>query len=219
MENFLKYIKTKNPTKKQLIKLTFCIVAILALIFLIYTNNKITKNQKDISCEDAYTSEKTIYKKPITTFEEHKVNEIYTGEPAKLDLDSSFIAKRFRSYFTEALSEGSNFAGHYAIAEWGFTGVGREIGIVDVKTGKVYVFPYVAETEFSYKKDSNLLIVDPVEVICKNMGIVTSMGTSTSGKPFSEIKPFYFLWENETFKLLTPQDGQPSIDTAGNLTP
>lgn len=164
-------------------------------------------NSTKISCIDTLSNKS----KPIN-FEKYLVGEIYSGEPAKLNEESSFIAKRFRSYFTEALEGGSNFAGHYAIAKWGFTGIGNEIGIVDVKTGKAYVFPYVAEIEFSYKKDSNLFIVDPIESICSNTG-------TASGKDISEVYPFYFLWENETFKLLNPQDGQPSIDTVGNLAP
>jgi hypothetical protein len=202
--------------KNSIKKLLFLVVAIIIIVVLFVfgyhqfnTKNKVTEANtcvKDLS-------EKT---KPIT-FGEYPVKEIYTGKSAELDLNSSFIAKRFRSYFKEALSQGANFAGHYAVAEWGFTGVGNEMSIVDVQSGKVYVFPYVAQMEFSYNKDSNLLIVDPVEAICASINEPGSTGMTGGGKVLSDVRTHYFLLENNSFKLLNPQDGKPSVDNAGNL--
>lgn len=59
------------------------------------------------------------------SFEEYHVTENFKGEFAPLDLESSFIVKRFKTMINDALLENKiNFAGHYVIAEWGFTGVG-----------------------------------------------------------------------------------------------
>ncbi len=177
-------------------------------------------SQANSKTPEENTCVKSLYQetKPIT-FGEYPVKEIYTGKSAELDLNSSFIAKRFRSYFKGALSQGADFAGHYAVAKWGFTGVGNEMSIVDVQTGKVYVFPYVAQMEFSYNKDSNLLIVDPVKAICASINEPGSTGMTGGGKVLSDVRTYYFLFENNSFRLLNPQDGQPSKDTAGNLNP
>lgn len=206
----------KNPIKK-LFFLAVAIIIIVVLFVLGYHKFNTQSNSKtpeENNCVKGL-SEKS---KPVT-FGEYPVKEIYTGKPAELDLNSSFIAKRFHSYFKGALSQGANFAGHYAVAEWGFTGVGNEMSIVDVQTGKAYVFPYVAQMEFSYSKDSNLLIVDPVEAICASINEPDSTGMTGGGKVLSDVRTHYFLWENNSFKLLNPQDGKPGTDTAGNLNP
>jgi len=206
---------------KYLLNVIVLAITLVLVAFFVFiyskSNNKppaSIANSPEKLCIDNLTS-----KSKPPTFEQYPISEIYTGEPATLDQNSSFIAKRFRSYFIEALKGGSNFAGHYAVGQWGFTGIGREMGIVDKKTGKVYVLPYVAEIEFRYNKDSNLLIIDPIEAICSSMDDVAGMGMTGSGKALSEVHPYYFLWQNGTFKLLNPQDGQPSIDENGWLTP
>lgn len=206
----------KNPIKKLLFLALAIIIIIVLFVFGYHKSN--TQSNSKVSEENTCVKSLSEKSKPIT-FGEYPVKEVYTGKSAELDLNSGFIAKRFRSYFKGALSQGANFAGHYAVAEWGFTGVGNEMGIVDVQTGKAYVFPYVAEVEFSYNKDSNLLIVDPVEAICASVNEPGNTGMTGGGNVLSDVHSYYFLWENNSFKLLNPQDGKPSTDTAGNLNP
>lgn len=203
----------KNSIKKLLFLAVAIIIIVVLFVFGYHKPN--TQPNSKVTKENNCVKSLSKKSKPVT-FEEYPIKEVYTGKSAELDLNSSFIAKRYVTYFKEALTQGTNFSGHYAIAKWGFTGVGNEIGIVNVQTGKAYVFPYVAEVEFSYNKGSNLLIIDPIEAIC---GSKKDSDTTGSGKSLSDVHPYYFLWENDSFKLLNSQDGKPSIDTAGNLNP
>jgi hypothetical protein len=205
--------------KKQTKIILYSVVAILFISGIsLFAYSKLSKNTDSEALAESLCVQRLSERTKPATFEEYPIEEMYAGESAELDMNSSFIARRFRTYFKDALAQGANFAGHYAIAEWGFTGLGREMGVVDVQTGKAYVFPYVAETNFSYEKDSNLLIVDPIESICAyemGAGVRQMMG---SGKDPREASPHYFLWENNSFTLLNPQDGEPSIDTVGHLS-
>lgn len=154
----------------------------------------------------------------LATFEQYPIKEIYVGEISALDLNSSYIARRFKTYISEALKSGVNFAGHYVIAEWGFTGIGREIAIIDVVTGKAYVFPYVANMDFEYKKDSNLIIIDPIWLIKRSTEEYGCMNPPS--RDISDVRPYYFLWENNVLKLLGPTDNPPPTeDRAGWLNP
>src|SRR3989338_631127 len=100
----------------------------------------------------------------LAKFEDYSVNEKFNQKPAPLDLESSFIARRFYTNITSTIArEGVNFAGHYTIATSGFTGVGTVLMMVDATNGRVYPFPYVARGNFSYRVDSNLLIMDSLD--------------------------------------------------------
>ena len=178
---------------------------------------KTTSESFDIQCSDEIATNWG-NEKPFTTFEQYPPEDIFTGATAPLDLNSSFIARRFKTTINEALKNDVNFAGHYVIAEWGFTGIGNELAVVDTNTGKAYPFPYVANMGFEYKKDSNLLIVDPLWLIKK---IAKETGcTNPPGRDLVEVRPYYFLWEDNSFKLLDPLDLPPPLDdNVGNLNP
>ena len=155
--------------------------------------------------------------KPVATFEQHPVDESFTGAIASLDLSSSFIARRFKTMISGALSDGVNFAGHYIIAEWGFTGVGGVLAVVDANDGKVYPFPYVANVGFEYGSDSNLLIIDPIDYIKESHN--SFLCAALSGQPLTEIRPHYFLWGNHTFKSLDPKNYPPPKTDQDHLAP
>src|SRR3989338_2308828 len=151
----------KHPTINET-AIVCLALSIVGIMFLgLRYKEKTTSESFDIQCSDEIATNWG-NEKPFTTFEQYPPEDIFTGATAPLDLNSSFIARRFKTTINEALKNDVNFAGHYVIAEWGFTGIGNELAVVDTNTGKAYPFPYVANMGFEYKKDSNLLIVDPL---------------------------------------------------------
>lgn len=157
----------------------------------------------DISAECAAHIVEITKFEPLANFEQYPVKDIYSEKSASLDLNSSYIAREFKTTIENALREGVNFAGHYVIAGWGFTGRGGEIAIVDIKTGKAFPFPYSAYIDFEYRKDSNLIIIDPLWMIEETAKTTDCINPPTSD--FAEIRPYYFLWEDGSLKFIGPK--------------
>lgn len=137
------------------------------------------------------------------TFEQYPVTDKYTGPIVPVNEDSGAVAKRFYTHHKIALEEGVNFAGKYAISDWGFTGVGSMIAVVDVETGDVYPFPYVVDWEFDFESDSNLIIINPIDSMSNYVDISEHDCTLPH---YANMKTYYFLFESGEFKLLGPED-------------
>jgi hypothetical protein len=139
-------------------------------------------------------------------FEDYKVTDKYTGPIATLDEDSHAVAKRFYSYHVAALEKGVTFAGKYTISDWAFTGWGQMFAVIDVETGKVYPFPYVVDWEFDYRPDSNLIVINPKDSVPEFDKLDGSADISCDVKWFDDMKSYYFVFEDNKFKLLGPED-------------
>lgn len=137
------------------------------------------------------------------TFEQYPVTDVYTGPIASVNEDSGAVAKRFYTHHKIALDNGVNFAGKYAISDWGFTGVGQMFAVVDVETGDVYPFPYAVDWEFDFKPDSNLIVINPIDSM---PDFLTGSDFDCDAKWYSNMKTYYFLFEDGEFKLLGPED-------------
>jgi len=125
----------------------------------------------------------------LPKFEQFKVSEIFKGAPAAPQLKTA-SQRTFRTMIRDAAKKGPNFAGHYAVAEWGCGASCVSMAVIDVQSGAVYdgptvdVSPFDAESAgFSYHVDSRLMIVRgcPNE---KNCGA------------------YYYEWTGSAFKLL-----------------
>jgi len=178
-------------------------------IFTLHSNKYINEEQDVVydSCVAEITSKLRAIG-TLATFEQYPVKEIYDGKVAPLDLNSSFIARKFKTAISNEMKNGVNFAGHYIIASWAFTGFGSEFAIIDAVTGKAYVFPYVARLGFDFKKDSNLIIMDPPEYIERQ-----AKSNDCIDPPRPDIyndRTYYFLWENNSLKLIGPKDTPPT---------
>lgn len=142
------------------------------------------------------------------SFEEYHIAENFKGKFAPLDLESSFIAKRFKTMINDALSENKiNFAGHYVIAEWGFTGVGGMMAVIDVINGKAYPLPYVNKFGLDYRSDSNLIILDSLPILIDSQKDPQFNDNYRICSSYSkDVRPYYFVFENNAFRLLGPKD-------------
>ncbi len=128
---------------------------------------------------------------------------IFHGQPARLMLKNQEI-KDYESELKAIVRKGTNFAGHYAIAD----GLNRAMGgvstavIVDLKTGKVYLpkqlhgyhdqrgagyTPSRPDGGLHYQANSKLLI------------IVGRAGGSDGQKGIGR---YYYKWENNQLQLL-----------------
>lgn len=103
--------------------------------------------------------------------------------------------RRFRTMIRDAAAKGPNFAGHFALAEWGCGAACVQMAVIDTISGQVYdgpfgilprgtiSFPAEENTGLFYHPDSSLLIARG----CPNE---TDCGA------------YYYLWTGKQFKLL-----------------
>jgi hypothetical protein len=125
------------------------------------------------------------------------VDSVFSGTPAAPKL-ATHGQRRFRTVIREGTRKGANFAGHYAIVEWGCGTACAQIAVVDVNSGDVYEGPFGIlpkgvlylgsnpEDDYVgmfYRRDSSLLVV---------RGCVNEKDGGA----------FYYAWVGARFKLL-----------------
>jgi hypothetical protein len=134
---------------------------------------------------------------PALKPEDYPVSKIFSGKPAAPKLVTSG-QRRFRTMIRDGAKKGTNFAGHYVIAEWGCGTGCEQIAVVDARAGDVYDGPFGKlpqgtvlldlnsrgePSAIFYRRDSSLLIVKgcPNEKNCAT---------------------YYYSWTGTQFKLL-----------------
>ena len=90
-------------------------------------------------------------------------NDKYTGAVATVDFKGSAFpeAKNFKTTIEKAVQSGSNFAGHFAIAEWGCGIACQDHAIVDVRSGTIVAMGIPSDAGVAYSIDSPILISNP----------------------------------------------------------
>jgi len=76
----------------------------------------------------------------LATFAKYHVADIFHGKPAMPDVDDPH-ARMYRTRLRDAAKHGMNFAGHYAMAEWGCGTSCVEFAAINLKDGRVTFFP------------------------------------------------------------------------------
>lgn len=94
-------------------------------------------------------------------FEQYVVSEIFQGRTAAVDFSSYPEAEQFRTVIRAGVSRGPNFAGHYAVIEWGCGTSCQDHAIVDVESGKIVEFGLPSFYGVDHKPNSSLLVVNP----------------------------------------------------------
>jgi len=130
-------------------------------------------------------------------FTDYPVSAIFHGAPAAPKL-STPGQRMFRTMIRQGAAKGANFAGHYAIAEWGCGTACVQIAVVDIQSGAVYEGPfgtlpkaYIAygtnpediETGILYRPDSELFV---------------ARGCPSDQQPGT----YYYRWAGSAFTLL-----------------
>jgi hypothetical protein len=97
-------------------------------------------------------------------FEDFPARVTFHGTPAPVDLDSDPGARSFQTVLRAWAGSGPNFAGAFTLATWGCGTQCKSLALVDARTGRVFFPNFDSDgLGFSYRLDSELLIVDPVE--------------------------------------------------------
>jgi hypothetical protein len=136
--------------------------------------------------------------KPLPKFEDFKVEEVFKGVPAQPILDTPGL-RMFRTRIRDASKGGPNFAGRYAVAEWGCGAACVSFVIVDEKTGVILDVPAGGLTfhpDFDYV---DLAKDDVMGVAYKVNSRLLILRGCTS---YSDCASFYYEWTGSTFKLL-----------------
>ncbi len=131
-------------------------------------------------------------KSVLPRYADHQVKEQFSGKPAALDMKSNPDAKQFASVLKEGAAKGPDFAGHYTVVLWGCGSGCQSFMIVDAKTGSVYTSPVSAERGVCYRRDSSLLIVDPI-----------TKDFVGDGEVPERYKTLYFRWDGKKMDLIT----------------
>lgn len=125
----------------------------------------------------------------LPKFEDFPAIDFSDNKNIVVDISSHPIGQEFRTairYSVEKL--GVNFAGRYSIAEWG-CGSGCQNGvIVDADTGHIFPLPEAMVNGYEARKDSRLLVQNPLTV--------------GSGWMNDWFKMRYWEWTGSSFKLL-----------------
>jgi hypothetical protein len=123
------------------------------------------------------------------------ITEVFKGTPAAPKLTTAG-QKAYRTLIREWAAKGPNFAGHYALAQWGCGAGCLQIAVVDLKTGAVYEGPFGALRKatmclegtpeapgIAFQRESALLVL--------------------KGCPdFKNCGAYYYQWTGSEFKLL-----------------
>jgi len=94
-------------------------------------------------------------------FEDYAVTDIYRGAPKAVDFSSYPEAAQFKTAISTAVARGANFAGRYAMAEWGCGTSCQDHALVDVATGQIIIYGLPSFYGVEYRSNSSLLIVNP----------------------------------------------------------
>jgi hypothetical protein len=135
-------------------------------------------------------------RQPVPRFEDHPATESFSGTPAPVDLRSQPWAREYRTALRTGAAEGPNFAGAYTLVLWGCGTQCQSWAVVDARTGRVYGNPFDAELLVDFRRDSRLVVVNPVR----------PDELPWPGRP----RPAYFAWDGrEMVRVQLPPPSPP----------
>jgi len=155
-------------------RILFAVTCILLLPQTLYSQEPVTAR----AIPECAVRGNDLVDRSAPRFEQYRVKRSSPFRPAKLDLQSNPIARRYRTVIRDEMTHGPNFAGHYRVVFWGCGTSCSQFALVNLKTGHVitlngtYAVAYVdfdtndflPKTDskgygFRYKRNSNLLVL------------------------------------------------------------
>jgi hypothetical protein len=131
-------------------------------------------------------------------FEDYPVRERFRGKPARINFHSCSLARTFRTMLRVAVDGGVKFAGNYGVNYWGCGTECVEIGIVNLKNGRVYMPPFAANVGVETRANSRLLVVNPPARLKEEFG--------DEPLPDFYFQTRYYLWKDNQLVLIYPQE-------------
>ncbi len=94
-----------------------------------------------------------------------KDRELYGGPAVPVDFKNTSLAQaaEFKTHITEAVGKGPNFAGKFAVAQWGCGTGCQGHAIVNVESGKLIAFGPQTQAGIGVSLESPILITNPKE--------------------------------------------------------
>lgn len=132
---------------------------------------------------------------PFITFDDFKVNSIYTAEKAKLQLAKGDDYWLFRTTITNGYKGPVSFAGKYCFVVWGCGSGCQAAAIIDATNGKIYPAPQAVQG-YSYRVDSRLLFVNPPQDKFQFSGTIDSTAFA-DWTSCGYCTPKVFIWNEE----------------------
>jgi len=128
-------------------------------------------------------------KEKLPKFENFPATDFSSKKNFVVDVNSDPIGKIYPTAIRYGVSySGINFNGKYSIAEWG-CGTGCQDGaIVNTDTGRIYPLPGLTTNGHETRKDSRLLIYNPI-----------TLGGDWPRDPYRMI---YWEWTGQSLRLL-----------------
>jgi hypothetical protein len=114
----------------RFLALTMCVVVLLGGL----SGRTQDKKQRERMC---FVAGGDLADQSAPRFEQYPVGRSSPFPPAKLELQSNPIAKRYRTVIREEMTHGPNFAGHYRVVFWGCGTSCSQFAVVNLKTGHV----------------------------------------------------------------------------------
>lgn len=151
-----------NLSKGAMVLLALCVVLILAEGVYIYY---VMRGNVSSVFDTKTTCERVVDKWEDANPDLAGERQVYTGPISPIDYENTPLtqAKNFKTAINEAVAAGPNFAGKYAVAQWGCGSNCQGHAIVNVETGKIITFGPSSEAGVGISAAHNILIVNPRE--------------------------------------------------------
>jgi hypothetical protein len=129
-------------------------------------------------------------------YEDYPVPQTFSGAPAPVDLSTAEGARRYRTVLRAGARAGPNFAGHFALVQWGCGSPCKEFAVIDVATGRVWRPHVWMGLGASFRLNSKLVIVDGPEYW------QDAWFPDDSAHAWMPTHAFYYVWEGDSLRLL-----------------
>jgi len=128
-------------------------------------------------------------KEKLPKFEDFPAVSFSDNQNIIVDINSNPVGREFRTAIRYGAEKfGINFAGKYSVAEWGCGTSCQSGAIIDADTGHVYPLPNIMSNGLDTRKDSRLLIQNPIIV--------------GGDWPRETYRMIYWEWTGQGLKLL-----------------
>lgn len=95
-------------------------------------------------------------------FEDYPSPVVFSGRPAPVVLSSARYGRTFRTRLRNGAQKGPNFAGAFALVTWGCGSSCQVSVVIDTRTGVLSRQMLRTTHGLEYRRDSRLVLVDPV---------------------------------------------------------
>lgn len=145
-------------------KVLLAVLSVVVIAEGIYINHVMGGNLTSVFAEKT-SCERVLEKWEAENPEAAQDRPLYGGPVASVDFENSNLAQaaNFKSAILEAVAKGPNFAGKYAVAQWGCGTSCQGHAVVNVESGKIIAFGPETQAGIGISEESPILITNPKE--------------------------------------------------------